>query len=571
MSGRVMVPKGPRAAEMRAREWLTRPNHPPLPDWLQLRDIQLDAVERVTKEYEAGCKVVFLDAPTGTGKTSIADLMARRLDVARMLYVCTTKSLQEQVARDFAYARVLKGRANYTPTNLMSREASGYRAGFGGATIGGVTCRDCDAGPAGVDESEQSCSYCSAVEDCPYRVARREAGVAPMGVLNTAFLLAHLNGGGGRKSPFGGRELVVADECDLLEDELLGYVELRLGQGYVDQMGLEVPKKGSHMTTIRGWLREDVSPGLVALAKATGTRDLEARRKRRRVEQMIEDVARVLDREDGWVRDGDEEGARTGNGLVLKPVSVEDVGDRYLWQHAERWLCMSGTIVSAETMAESLGLEEAGIEWGVVEMPMLFPVENRRVKYVPVATMTRKGLEADEGGVDRVMDAVWQVVTRHEGENVLVHTHTYKLADQVTGYLRAKGVTAIEYKGARDREDALARFRSEGGVLVAPSMDRGVDLPGDLCRVQVIVKVPMASLGSRQVSERLRQPGGDAWYLANTVRSLMQMTGRAVRGMDDWAVCYVLDAHFGKVLGDGKRRGMWPQWWLDGLELGRLT
>jgi hypothetical protein len=31
-----------------------------------------------------------------------------------------------------------------------------------------------------------------------------------------------------------------------------------------------------------------------------------------------------------------------------------------------------------------------------------------------------------------------------------------------------------------------------------------------------------------------------------------------------------LDSHFSKVLGDGKRRGMWPQWWLDALELGRM-
>jgi Rad3-related DNA helicase len=107
-------------------------------------------------------------------------------------------------------------------------------------------------------------------------------------------------------------------------------------------------------------------------------------------------------------------------------------------------------------------------------------------------------------------------------------------------------------------------------VLVAASMDRGVDLPGSLCRVQVICKMPMASLGSRQVSERLRQPGGELWYLANCVRSLMQMTGRAVRGMDDEAVCYVLDAHFGKVLKDGKRMGLWPEWWLEGLEMGRV-
>jgi Rad3-related DNA helicase len=132
MDGLAMKPKGPRATEQRAREWAARSTDPPLPDWLQIRDYQLDAVERVVKEYEAGARVVFLDAPTGTGKTAIAEMVRRRLEVARGLYVCTTKSLQDQVARDFPYARVLKGRANYTPTKLSARERDGYRQGARG-------------------------------------------------------------------------------------------------------------------------------------------------------------------------------------------------------------------------------------------------------------------------------------------------------------------------------------------------------------------------------------------------------------------------------------------------------
>jgi ATP-dependent DNA helicase DinG len=233
---------------------------------------------------------------------------------------------------------------------------------------------------------------------------------------------------------------------------------------------------------------------------------------------------------------------------------------------------MSGTVVSAETMAEGLGLEEAGIEWATVELPMRFPVENRRVVFAPVVGMTKKQQDI-AGTLDKMLRAVERVVARHEGENILIHTHTYKLARDVAEHLRADRYVET-YTNSWDRERALREFKkgaaNGGTVLVAPSMDRGIDLPGDLCRVQVIVKVPMASLGSRQVSERLRTPGGSDWYLANTVRTVMQMTGRAVRGMDDWAVCYILDSHFSKVLGDGKRRGMWPQWWLDALELGRM-
>lgn len=576
---RVMVAKGPRVPRqpIEPPDWTRRSYDPALPDWLQLRDDQLDAVERVVKEYETGSRVVFMDAPTGSGKTIMAELVRRRLGVQRGLYVCTTKSLQEQVARDFGYARVLKGRRNYLPSSL-TRADRGYRDGGHWDGLS-VTCGDCDASPPGVPDEEKSCSYCASVEDCPYQVARREAQVASVGVLNTAFLLTHLNGVGQRSSPFAGRELVIADECDTLEDQLLGFVEVRLAKKWVDALGVEVPKKGSHMTTLRAWLREEVEPGLIELRKQLASgRGLEARREHRHCDQMVQDVRRVLDREDGWVRDGDEEGGNSPNGLVLKPVSVEDVGKRYLWRHGERWLAMSGTVVSADTMADNLGLTAAGIEWGVVELPMRFPVAHRRVVYVPVATMTKKAQDAEGSEVlARMLRAVERVVEKHPGVNVLVHSHTYRLAKEISEHLgraRVDDRPVITYLNARDRDRSMGVFRAAatkgGAVMVAASMDRGVDLPYDLCRVQAIVKIPMASLGSRQVSERRHTPGGDAWYLANTVRNILQMCGRGVRAMDDECVTYVLDSHFSSTLKDGKRRGMWPAWWLDGLELGRV-
>lgn len=572
---RVMVPKGPRVIQQTARDYLERqPTQPPLPDWLEIRDHQLDATEQVVKEFEGGARVVFLDAPTGVGKTIIGELVRRRLNVERGLYVCTTKSLQEQVARDFGYARVLKGRANYTPTQL-SRQERGYEGGgrWGGVAI---TCGDCDRGPRDAPIEEQSCSYCE-VLDCPYLRARYEASVAPVGVLNTAFMLTHLNGGGRRApSPFRDRELVVADECDLIEDELLGYVEFRLGSGVAATLGVEVPKKGSHMTTIRAWLGEEVIAAIDTARKGIKGGGLEALRQRRRLDQLMQDARRVIEREEGWVREGDEEGDRGGAALVLKPVEVSDVGERYLWQHGERWLCMSGTVVSADTLADSLGLTEAEVPWSVVSLDMRFAKEHRKVVFMPAGSMTRKGQE--QGGAVKVFGALDRVLAQHPTGNVLVHTFSYALARDAVAHLGNRDEVGdrpvITYNNARDRDDALAAFKAaatqQGAVMVASSMGRGIDLPGDLCRCQVILKMPHASLGSRQVSERLKAPGGQDWYLANTVRTVLQQCGRAVRGDEDWATTYILDASFSKVLKDGKRRGMFPQWWLDALSLGRL-
>lgn len=562
-----MVPKGVSVV----KDWTKGGQQPALPDWVEkVYPHQTRAVREVVAEFAGGADVVMLDAPTGTGKTLIGELVRREMDVARGLYVCTTKSLQAQMLADFPYARVLKGRANYTPTKITPRERDGWRPGGGWDKSLGVTCGDCDAGPIGVPDEDKTCSYCEFVEDCPYNVARREALDANVGVLNTSYLLAEANGPG----KFRGRELVVMDEADLVERELLGYVELRLPKRILGPLGLVVPKKGSHMTTIRAWLQEDCLPALKDhRGQLRVAKSLDAKRDLRRLERVIEDVTRVVGRPDGWVRENDEEGDKTPDSLVLKPVTVEDCAERYLWRHGEKWLLMSGTTVSAEGMAEGLGIEEAGLKWASVEVPMLFAKENRRVVYAPLATMTRKGQE--DGAVDKILHGISRILAKHEGENVLIHTHTYKLAKDVSAWCSTMDSRpTYTYVDARGREDALAKFKARAGkggaVLVASSMDRGIDLPGDECRVQVIVKVPMASLGSRQVSERLRTPGGQLWYAMETVRSVMQMCGRAVRGVDDWAVTYMLDAHFGKLLKEGKRWGLFPEWWLDALELGRL-
>src|ERR1035437_3888068 len=53
-----------------------------------------------------------LDAPTGSGKSLIAATVQRLLN-KNILYIATTKQLQDQLIDDFPYAKVLKGRSNY--------------------------------------------------------------------------------------------------------------------------------------------------------------------------------------------------------------------------------------------------------------------------------------------------------------------------------------------------------------------------------------------------------------------------------------------------------------------------
>lgn len=152
---------------------------------------------------------------------------------------------------------------------------------------------------------------------------------------------------------------------------------------------------------------------------------------------------------------------------------------------------------------------------------------------------------------------------------MLVHTVSYDLTRKLELELKAKhGLKVITYGAGKDRDAALQKYKAlKGAVLLAPSMERGIDLPDDLCRVQVIAKVPFPSLGDKQISARMHLPGGQMWYTVQTVRDVVQMAGRAVRHKEDHATTYVLDRQFARNLW-AKNRQLFPGWFREAVDTG---
>lgn len=502
----------------------------PLPSWVrEVRPHQLAAVDEVMDAFAGGASVVFLDAPTGSGKTLLGELVRRELNDPA-LYVCSSLTLQDQIAADFPYARVIKGRSNYP----VAEPEYAHR-----------TCADCTA-PA--------CAYCPSVKVCPYVVAKKAARDADLAVLNTTYALYEMNRG---KGHFAGRELVIADECDLLESELMRYVELRLTRRLFAELDVEPPKPGAHYKTIQALLLDRFLPALNReLAKYMNVEATDATVERlqvlTRAHASVRSTVKALT-DGNWVRDSNDDG-----GLVMKPISVAKYGKSLLWSHGKRWLCMSATVISPDQMADDLGLE---LPWEVVTVPMTFPVANRPIIASPVADMSRKGGIEDE---DALIDALEAIRALHPDERILVHTVSYNLTKLVVAGLKLRGVATFSYSNTRERAKALRDYRkSRAGMLCAPSLDRGVDFSGDECRVIVVCKVPFPYLGDPQVNGRLHSAGGERWYAAQTVRTLVQMTGRGVRSADDHATSYIIDRNFLRVLREHK--AMFPSWWRDAL------
>lgn len=537
---------------------------PPLPaKFGTLRPHQIKAIQEVLDAFRAGYKVVFLSAPTGTGKTIIGEQTWRALmesqEITDAIYMCSDIALQEQFCGDFPYAVVMKGRGNYPTENAPERWPR-------------LSCADCTAsGPRGV------CIYCTSRGKCPYNVAKTKAMTAQLAVLNSAYFIAEASSGRDGKGAFSGSGLVVIDECDTLEGWLLNSVAYEVTQTRARAMGMDLPVKGARVRTLIGWLRAYAE---ACKRKASGSRDdkevMDLQREAGIAYWVAGELTMGLDGDDDegdeegesfgkWVRIYDEGPRSTVTKFVLQPVLVARYGNGKIWRHADRFLLMSASIISAEEMAASLGIPD-DMPWTVVDVPMTFPVENRPIIMAPVVSNTfANRFHAPE----KISNAVGRIMERHPGERILVHCVSYALAQKLHQDHVGGGRPAMTYEGSRDKKATLTRYlASPDSVLFAPSMDRGVDLPDDACRVVVVAKMPYLGLKDRRVNERMRMrdPDGQLWYTVQNVRSFVQMIGRGVRHKDDWCVTYVVDAEFGKLW--RQNRHLLPEWVREAVDTG---
>ena len=503
------------------------------PDWVtDFRPHQIEAVEQITEAFDNGTQIVFLDAPTGAGKTLIGE-MVRRTVSDKSLYVCHSLGLQDQFVRDFPYAKVLKGRSNYPTLDFPS-----------------LTAESCNLT---TNDYGEECGACSYPERCPYRVAKREALDDKLAVVNGSYFLSEANGPGELS---GSTDLVVLDEADTIEQMLVGRCGYQIGPRTAANMMLEIPKKGSKQATWQRWLRDDVSRVLLNQMLNIDDDPVEKRRLQRELAQ-VQFAVKELEQRD-WVRDS------TFDGFKIVPTSVARFGKKLLWRHSERWLLMSATLLSTNEMRLSLGLDDYTFE--VVRVPMTFPVGNRPVFAVRCADMrwSKNHQGIDPAQFDRLVEGVEAILERHPGERVLVHTVSYRLALDLQRAVRTSRRT-FTYGDAGSREPTVQYFKTtEEGVLFAPSVDRGYDFKGDEARVVVVAKLPWANVKDPVVSARLHGSDSDQeWYTIQMLRGLVQMTGRGVRSADDWAVTYILDSGFLDLR--GRVRELLPDWWLDAL------
>lgn len=129
--------------------------------------------------------------------------------------------------------------------------------------------------------------------------------------------------------------------------------------------------------------------------------------------------------------------------------------------------------------------------------------------------------------------------------NGIIHTASYENANYIKT-LTADPRRIIDYDNAKEKEIALDLLSTSNKIVMGPSLIEGIDLPDELSRLQILFKIPYPSLGDKFINYKFTK--NPDWYKWATRIKIQQSLGRSIRHKDDYAVTYILDSNFIKMI-----------------------
>lgn len=470
---------------------------------------QLETVSEIIEAIDKGYRFIVLEAGTGTGKSAIAKTLSSIYDSSYILTV--TKQLQDQYISDFSDLCLVKGRKNFT----CSKD-SDLNCDEGRCILEGDAC-----------ENPKT--------DCDYYAQKFRALEAKTVISNYHYMFLELN----YVSDFKKRELLICDEAHNLENMLMGQLKLEFSsEDLKDYLKLTVTDELLYELENGDY---DVWCQFIAEIRDGFTRELE-RLSNLNKSHLIEKIA-YLKRQIGecnrfieniiydpysWIFDYDSEI------IKFKPLKVDNYAKNTLFDYGQVCIFMSATILDFKFFSKCLGIREDEIYAIRRESP--FDLKRNPIKTFDEFNLSHKNIKEN---APKTIPVLKRILDRHKNDKGIIHTVSSTCRDYILDNIKNPRLTE---HNTQNRAEQLEKFKdsNEPLVLISPSMNEGVDLPGDLCRFQIIYKLPYPDLSDKQILLRANADGD--WYRYKTALSLVQTYGRGMRHEDDYCVTYLVDS-----------------------------
>lgn len=217
---------------------------------------------------------------------------------------------------------------------------------------------------------------------------------------------------------------------------------------------------------------------------------------------------------------------------------------RFFHKVSDKEVLLSATIGDSMIFQHDIGLnwlKGGSFIYDFLRIPSTFDFNNSPIYVLSTYKMSNRYKDRN---FPYVAELVNKILQRHQGQRGIIHTGSYTNMNKLYNLVNPTNqYRLITYQGAREKDDALIKYqRVNNSIIVGPTLIEGINLPGDLCRFMIIIKVPYPSLGDKLVKTKMDLVPG--WYQAETMKQIEQAVGRGVRYNGDYCITYILDGCF---------------------------
>jgi Rad3-related DNA helicase len=212
---------------------------------------------------------------------------------------------------------------------------------------------------------------------------------------------------------------------------------------------------------------------------------------------------------------------------------------KYFHVNCDKKMYMSATIGDPAVFEHDVDIDPAKTFFK--KMPSVFDYTNSPIFFVKEFELSYRKKEESLPYIIKMIEKVLQMYDNRRG---IIQTGSYAFAKSLKdGLSKDMAKRLILYEDSDTKNDGLELYKcSDNKVLVGPSLIEGLSFDDDLCRFQIIMKVPYPSLADKFVAAKMNYD--KQWYSNTTAISILQGVGRGVRNAKDWCVTFILDGCF---------------------------
>jgi ATP-dependent DNA helicase DinG len=521
---------------------------------------QIKLIREIEHAFNQGYKYVICSAPTGSGKSFISKTLAnvsnepsdnfRQLvesyealkvdnignftnelecmdeDPCGAFALTITKSLQDQYLQLFDDSAIMKGKSNYQSTLDPNIDV----------------------------EMESTVMPKKVLEDhrlsnkCPYHNARNKGLLDKFGVLNYKMFLSLPN-------HVKRKNFIICDEASEIEDEIVKQYSIFIDPERLKLLGVKIPNLYSvKHESVHKWISivmVTISEYVNTLTNRTNNKQIKLSSSDNIKLTYLKNLHRTLNLIDDTWNECEYVVHREGKTVKVMPLKI-DVLSKYIFNHGEKILLMSATIIDHKHFAKNLGIDK----YKYIEVDSTFDSDKSPIYVNTKNKINHYNLKKQ---LPKIVKQIESICEDHEFDKGIIHTHTSFIANYLKNNLRSK---RFLYRDETTRnEEILAKHSKSKNptVLVSPSLGLGIDLRDDLARFQIIIKAPYLPLGDKRIKKLFDLD--KQWYTNKMLSNVVQQCGRGIRSKQDHCKTYILDAGvFEAII---KNKNKLPKYFID--------